>query len=385
MNQILTRLREDPHAAPTVHTEQHELTLFRETRALFAKMLEDIEAARQRVWIETYIYRSDRWGREFADVLMAAARRGVDVRLMYDALGSKNSDAAFFRELAGAGVSTRAFRPVRTVLRSLNWYPRDHSRLVLIDSAAYLGAFAWGDEWLPRDLGGGDWHDVGVRLEGQCVDSFQPVYGRRWLEAAGEGRTKNEDHETAAECEDVQCVFDVPDPSTPIHERHRERIQRARSRVWIENSYFCPPRDLLHDLFRAASRGVDVRIIVPRLNDLPSIQWAGRYCYAAWLKQGLKIYEYLPRVTHAKFAIVDHDWATLGSYNMNAASLRWPHEANVFVRDERFVAQMAELFEDDLRQSEAVTTAFMASRPLLERIGGMVACAAFHLTDRTRG
>ena len=383
MNQVLSRLREEELSAPTVHTARHELTLFPDTRSLFAAMLRDIDAARKRVWIETYIYRSDGWGREFAEVLVAAARRGVDVRLMYDALGSKDSDPELFRRLDEAGVSTRAFRPVRTVLRSLHWYPRDHSRLVLIDSAAYLGAFAWGDEWLPRDLGGGDWHDIGLRLEGQCVDSFEPVYERRWREAADDGE-RSADHETTAQCDDVQCVFDVPDPSTPIHERHRERIQRARSRVWIENSYFCPPRDLLRDLCRAAERGVDVRIIVPRLNDLPSIQWAGRYCYARWMRQGLEIYEYLPRVTHAKFAVIDDDWATLGSYNMNAASLRWPHEANVFVRDARFVAEMAQLFEHDLAQSEAVTSEFLASRPMLERIGGMLACAAFHLTDRTR-
>jgi cardiolipin synthase len=317
------------------------------------------------VWIETYIYRDDRFGEEFAARLTRAAERGCDVRLLYDALGSNRSASRFFTRLRARGVRARAYRPLHVVLRAGMW-PRTHARLVILDGRGYVGGAAWGEEWLPEAEGGKGWHEVCARLEGPCVADYARVFERHWREASStDGGFV---YDTGPRHHGVELVVDSPAKRNKVYEIHRERIQRARARVWIENAYFCPPRAFARDLAAAAARGVDVRIVVPGPTDLPSIQSAGRAHYGAWTRANIRIFEYQPHVLHAKFALVDDDWATVGTFNANATSLRWANEANLFVRDRRFVAQLGRVFERDLAQAVEVTLEALGRRPRLQAL-----------------
>jgi cardiolipin synthase len=349
----------------TISTGAHRLLLLPDMRSLLEALRGDVERARSRVWIETYIYRDDRFGHEFARRLVRAARRGCDVRLLYDALGSNKSDARFFERLRAKGVQARPYRPLVVVLRAGMW-PRTHARLVILDGRGYVGGAAWGDEWLPEAEGGKGWHEVCARLEGPCIADYASAFERHWREA----RSTNGGfvYDTESKHNGVELVVDSPARQNTVYEMHRERVQRARKRVWLENAYFCPPRAFARDLAAAAARGVDVKIVVPGPTDLPSIQSAGRALFQAFSQAKIRIFEYQPSVLHAKFALIDDDWATVGTFNANATSLRWANEANLFVRDRRFVAQLGRVFERDLASAIEVTPEVIGRRHPLQAL-----------------
>ncbi|WP_104983303.1 phospholipase D-like domain-containing protein [Sorangium cellulosum] len=330
-------------------------------------LLDDIARARDRIWISTYIYRNDRMGHRFADAFADAVRRGVDVRLLYDALGSHATPEAFFEDMRARGIRARAYRPLRTVLRGRALFPREHSRIVVIDGAGYVGGAAWADEWLPRDQGGGGWHEVCSRVVGPCVTDMQRAFECRWMLADDPGG-RSFDYWTGGVYDDVEFITDAPKPPAVIYERHLERVRAARRRIWIENAYFCPPRGLERELMEAARRGIDVKIIVPRDSDLPSIRHASLARYPSWLDSGIQIYEFLPSMLHSKFAVIDDDWATVGTFNVNPTSLRWVSEANLIVKQPAFVRDAALLFERDMARSEAICLSALPEQSPLARL-----------------
>jgi len=167
-----------------ISTGRHSLLLLPGMDRLIGSLERDLAASRRRVLIETYIYRDRKLGRGLGRLLARAEARGADVRLLYDALGPHAADSAFFGDLRSRGVDAR-YRPLEVAISQGDPFPRDHSRIVVSDSAAYTGGAAWGDEWLPRRLGGKGWYDVCVRVEGPCVEDFARLFEQRWREADG--------------------------------------------------------------------------------------------------------------------------------------------------------------------------------------------------------
>lgn len=363
-----------------VRTAAHVLTLFPAMGPMLESITHDVEAARERVWVETYIYRDGRLGRSFGERLVTAARRGADVRLLYDPLGSEEADPRYFDELAARGVKVRAYRPRPVMWRTGSYWPRDHSRVVSVDDKAYTGGAAWGDEWLPRDEGGDGWHDVCSRVHGPCSEDFGRVFLQRWAEAAGE--LAPEDYATHHRYPDLEFVSDSPVAGDMlVYERYRERVRRARKRVWIENAYFLPPLGLLRDLYDAAARGVDVRVVVPARSDLAIIARAARAEHDQWLAHGIKVFQFVPTMLHSKFAVVDDDWATIGTFNANVTSIRYANEANLFVFDRTFVAAVARLFGADVARSRRLTPALLGRRSPADWLKDALANAVFNLLE----
>jgi cardiolipin synthase A/B len=348
-----------------VRTANHELILYPDPGPFFASLEQSIGKASERVWLETYIYRDDALGAPFAEHLVAAARRGLDVRLLYDPQGSRGARPQFFEQLAAAGVSVRAYRPWQPKRRRWSYWPRDHSRIVVVDRTAHTGGVNWGVEWLPRAQGGGDWHDVSVAVRGPCVADFATVFQRRWAEATN---TDGIVDFAGADSADVQLIADSPAERNIMLTHLCQAIDGAVRRVWVQNSYCVPPKLLLSALSQAARRGVDVKVIVPGQSDLPSIQAVARGEYLEWLRAGLRVNEYLPRVMHSKFALIDDVWATIGTFNAMSPGVWWANETNVIVRDRQFVAELAQIFETDLGQSAVVGPSWVARRPLRARL-----------------
>lgn len=350
-----------PSSTPVdVQTASHELRLYPDPGPFFQELKAQISGASRRVWIETYIYRDDALGAAFARHLAEAAQRGLDVRLLYDPQGSRGSSDGFFDALARSGVQTRAYRPWRLARKRWLYWPRDHGRTVIVDQHAYTGGMNWGREWLPRDEGGDDWHDVILGIQGPTVEDCEKLFLQRWAEASERDDVIDI---VGSDAHDVQLVADSAAHSGIILQRLCEAIHAAEQRVWIENSYCVPPQLLLSALAGAVRRGVDVQLLVPGHSDLPSIQAVTRGEYRAWLKSGLCVCEYQPRVMHSKFALIDADWATVGTFNAISPGIWWANETNFIVHDRAFVAALARVFEDDVRQSERITLATVASRP----------------------
>lgn len=368
---------------PPIDTGHHALVLLSGMEAMLRAIVRDVDAARERVVVETYIYRDDTLGRLFAEALVRAAARGVPVRLLYDPLGSQKTDVRFFDGLRAQGVEVRAYRPTRVVLRAASYGPRDHSRNVVIDHTAYTGGAAWGDEWLPKHRGGKGWHDVCLRVQGPVVEDFARAFDQRWREALGEELVPR-DYRTGDRYPDLELVCDAPTAKSVVYDRHVEAVRRARARVWLESAYFFPPPELLRELYRAAARGVDVRVIVPGESDLPLLKRAARSEYREWTRRGLKIHEYRRCMLHSKFAVVDDDWCTVGTFNINPPSIVWANEANVFVWDRTFVRRLAALFEADLQSCELVTEAAARRRPILQQAVDQLANDLLTLAYMTR-
>lgn len=336
-----------------VRSDQHRLALYPGPGSLFRELERCIGAARHRFWLATYIYRDDRFGVAFAQRLAAAAGRGVDVRLLYDPNGSRYTRRSFFTALRAQGVGVRSYRPWRLA-------PRDHGRLVVSDDAAFTGGVNWGSEWEELARGGAGWHDVSIGLQGPCVQDFRRVFLLRWAEA--DGRRGVRDYATGRAYGDVELVADSSSGPCLVYERLRDRVEGARKRVWIESAYCVPPPELLAALARAARRGVDVRLLVPARSDIMSLVEVARGEYRRWLERGIKVHEYRPAVLHGKFAVIDDDWATVGTFNPISTGLWWCNETNVIVHDAAFVRALAELYRTDLARSSTVDHAWLARR-----------------------
>jgi len=364
---------------PAILTARHAITLLPGMESVLQAIIGDVDAARTRVSVETYIYRDDKLGRMFADVLARAAARGVRTRLLYDPLGSEQTSPDFFVELRSRDIDARPYRPA-DVLMVPGTFPRDHSRVVVVDENAYTGGAAWGDEWLPLVQGGKGWHDVCLRLKGPCVEDFGRLFEQRWREALGDPVVPV-DLTTGNKYPDVELVGDTPGTGNLVYDRHRRMIQRARRRVWIENAYFFPPAALMRDLYAAAARGVDVQVILPGETDLPILKRAARAEFRTWLDRGLGVFEFQKGMVHSKFAVIDDDWCTIGTFNANPTSTGLANEVNVFVFDPAFVARVARLFEADRQLSREVTREALDSRPLFEQTVDRLANDALNLVD----
>jgi cardiolipin synthase len=299
------------------------------------------------------------------------------VRLLFDALGSKNTSPRFIEAIRRTGVRAEPFRPLR--LLPIEVFPRDHARIVLLDDVAYTGGSAWGDEWLPVEEGGKGWHDVCVRLRGPCIRDLARIFEQRWRHRGTRDATPPESPND--ESADVTVVADLARGTRRIYDAHLAAVRRAKRRVWIENSYFLPPEELLRELVTATRRGVDVRILLPGESDLPTVAWAARGEYARWIASGLDVLEYQASVMHAKIAVVDDDWCTIGTFNINAVSMACAHELNVFVREHAFVETVAAQIAHDFDQSKRMTLADVRAWPLHVRLWHQLAARVFRILE----
>ncbi len=344
----------------------------------------DIEAARRRVLIECYIFASDEFGQEFAERLCKAVERGLDVRVLYDPLGSQKSEVEFFERMCARGIKVQPYRPAWPALMKGKLAPRDHARIFLADDVAWTGGAAWAKQWAPKDKGGEGWHDINIRIEGPVVTDFAKLFEQRWTEAPA--KQAPEDYDTGDRYPDLRMCADVPNrDDSLVYDTYCKRICAARERIWMANAYFLPPPPMLRGLVEAAQRGVDVRILVPGESDLPIIRRASHSEYGGWIEAGLKIFEYQNVVMHSKYAVIDDDWCTVGTFNANSTSLGAANELNVFVFEPGFIAQCVAQLEKDLAQSILVTREMAASRPFLEQVGDQLASDAMAVVDMVVG
>lgn len=317
---------------------------------LFAAMLADIRAARASVRMESYIYAADEVGKAIAAALIERAGAGCTVRLRVDALGSFDTlDASLARTLTDGGVALEWCRRW-SWRRPLEIHRRNHRKLLIVDEhCCYLGGYNVHREASRRAFGDGRWRDTHVRLEGDLVaqaklafDEYQHLLQRRaWQQLRGS-------HGYLVPNLGIRRRF-------LLHRWLKRRFGRARQRVWLTTPYFVPPASIQRALIRAAARGIDVRVLVPRHSDVRLAQWASRAAYAGLLAGGVRIYEYLPRMLHAKTAVVDHNWSMVGTANLDYRSLFINDELVLWSDVPALNQGLAEDFERDLADAEEIT------------------------------
>jgi cardiolipin synthase len=354
--------------------------LLRDGREVFPGWLGAIEAARTRVSLEMYIFSDDKIGRRFAEALLAAAARGVQVRLLYDYVGCRDTPASFFARLRAGGVHTIAYHRVR-FWRPRFWtlWRRDHRKLLVCDGlVAFVGGINISDEWLDVAEGGGGWRDAAVRLEGPAVADVEAIFLGTWnRRARRRARLASGTLARPAPAGDARVTVVA---NSELRERFAIRraglhaARDAKRRVLLANPYFVPDRGIVRGLARAAARGLDVRLLLPRVSDSRLLDLAARATFEPLLRAGVRIWRSAAFV-HTKLLAVDDAFVSIGSYNLDHRSLRYNLEVVVNVLDARFNAEAVALIESDMNAHVEVTLAEFGRRSWLARLAERLAFA----------
>jgi cardiolipin synthase len=325
-----------------------------------------IDAAQHHVHAQYYLIRDDATGRWFRERLVAAAKRGVHVRLLMDGFGCFALGRAYKRPLHQAGVEVAEFLPMRSVLlQPVNL--RNHRKIVVVDgTTSFTGGLNVGDEYRGHMAGLGSWRDVHLRIRGPASSELQRVFFQDWAFATGtfippEGYFPQSDAPEGAAT--VAIVPSGPDTRTEaIHRLFVGAISGATREVAITTPYFVPNESLRVALELAAMRGVRVRLILPSKSNHAVTFHAGRGFYAPLIEAGVEVCEYEPGIVHAKTLIADSQVALVGSANMDLRSFRLNFEVHTLVHDGSTAAALHEAFENDAAQSRIVRSEAWAVR-----------------------
>jgi cardiolipin synthase len=313
-------------------TAGNRVDLIENGEAFYRRVFAAIDAAREELQLETFILFEDEVGWALHARLLAAARRGVKVQVLVDGYGSPGFSAEFLDPLVVAGVDFRAFdpKPILFGVR-LNVFRRMHRKLVVIDGErAFVGGINYSADHL-RTFGPDAKQDYAVEVEGPVVAHIRGFV---------RGGTHGPAPPARGTADAAFVLRDNRRNSTGIERAYRAAIRAARSEIVIANAYFFPGRGFLRELRHAARRGVKVRLILQGEPDMPVAMKAARSLYRELMRDGVEIHEYRARPFHGKVALVDGQWATVGSSNLDPLSLSLNLEANLFVRDHGFNRQL---------------------------------------------
>lgn len=334
-----------PKLAPVVEA----LELFTEGDALYDAMLASIRSATQSVRFESYIFADDAVGWEFARALGERARQGVDVRVQIDAAGAfLQSTQRLDRYLRQQGVRLRWFHRWRW-RNPLRYNRRNHRKLLVVDDArAFVGGFNIHRESSRRLYGDKRWRDTHVGMGGALAVQAGQLFDAFWC---------GQRHWESRPGDNAGAVLLANRSAACRHRLHcwyLERFRTARERIYVTTPYLVPSLRLQGLLTAAAARGVDVRLLVPGLSDVAIVQWAAHAIFARLLRAGVRIHEYLPRVLHAKTAVVDGEWSTIGTANLDYRSFFTNYEVNLIARDPLLATALERQFQADLAEAEPI-------------------------------
>ncbi len=348
----------------------NHLTLLTRGKDVYEEMWRAIEEARESIHLETYRLRADKTGREFAQRLQLQARAGLQVRVIYDAIGSFDIDPVFINRLRNAGVQVLEYHPLQPWRPRWGINRRDHRKILAIDGKiAFTGGVNISDDHAPLEEGGSDWHDVHVKVEGPAAAEIDRLFRGVWKK-----ETKRPIPFLPNSA--VQPGYSKVWVAANQEFLHRLRIRlaylrsihAARQEIIIANAYFVPDFRITRALAGASDRGVAVRILVQGASDLPWVQKAGRYHFDYLLRRGVKIYEWPGPILHAKAAVADRTWSAVGSYNLDHRSLLSNLELNLHILDEEFSGKLADALGEDIARSREITLDSWRKRPLSDKI-----------------
>ncbi|MDQ2978618.1 MAG: phospholipase D-like domain-containing protein, partial [Acidobacteriota bacterium] len=339
--------------------------------AIFDSMDVAFRSAKQSINLETYIFDDGAAGVRVARTLSEKARQGVAVRVLVDGFGARLGRLA--DEMAAAGVKVAVYRPLR-IYSLYKVGNRTHRRIFTIDGrVGFCGGIGIDDRWLGNARNPLEWRETMVRVEGPVVAQLQHIFFEDWVHTTGEvlnGSSQFPNIEPAGDMLAQAISSSRTDQSSMAKLQYYMAIQAARRKIWIENAYFVPDRQIRQGLVQAAARGVDVRVIVPgKYIDAAIVRNASRFHYDELLDGGVQIYEYLPTMMHNKVMVVDGIWTSIGSINFVNRSMRKNGEASVSIYDRRFAEQVEAMVENDLTHCERFTKEKWRKRGLLARFG----------------
>jgi cardiolipin synthase len=369
--------REGEQISPTKFVDGNAVELLRNGPATYQAMADLIAGAHQRIDMESYEFDTVEGGK-FADLLLARAAQGVTVNLMYDAWGSLETPSSLFDRMRQGGIHVVEFSPFDpAAFATLDLNRRDHRKLLVVDAAvAITGGVNISEVYENRrrqpqtdDPDQQPWRDTDIRLQGPAVAEFERLFVTAWREQKGPPLPDVVTLPTRFGELQVQAVNGSPIDHRPlIYRTLLVAITLARSSIHLTTGFFVPTPDLEDALESAARRGVEVELILPSQSDSATALAAGRARYADLMEAGVRIFERQDVVLHAKTAVIDGVWSTVGSSNLDWRSVVENAEINAVVLGSVFGGQMEQMFAEDRARSNAIDPARWAERPFGERL-----------------
>jgi cardiolipin synthase A/B len=362
-------------------TKGNKVTLLADGQATYAAMFKALRNAKDHINLESYIIEDDETGHKFSDLLLQKQAGGVQVNLIYDCVGSMNTPASFFQRLRDGGIQVVGFNPVNPLKAREEWglTHRDHRKILIADGKiAIIGGINISEVYSSSPLKRKQnekapirWRDTDIQIEGPAVAEFQKLFQDTWLKQKGPKLSERNYFPALKEAGNVlvRVVGSTPGETNRIpFIVYVSAIIFAEHSIHVTNSYFIPDDQIIEAFTDAAERGVDVRIILPGITDSPLVLHAQRYFYSRLLKSGVKLYEHSTSLLHAKTAVVDKVWSTVGSTNMDYLSLLSNDEVNAVILSQEFAVEMEKMFVRDLADSRQIQLEEWGKRPLSQRI-----------------
>ncbi len=321
---------------------------------IYSAMLDAIREARTNITFETFVFR-DEVGATFVEELANASRRGVQVHMMLDWLGSRTMNQDLLQAARAAGCELQLYHPP-------SWYHlgrlnnRTHRKLLIIDGRiGFTGGVGMGREWKPGCNGLPPWRETHFRAEGPVVAQMQAVFVDNWIKTTGRVLHGAEYFPTLSPVGDMEAQMFGSSPvggSESMHLMVLLALTAAKTSIDIENAYFVPDKLTVEALCSAARRGVRVRIVVPgRHTDARIGRWAAHGLYGALLESGIQLYEYQPTMMHCKVLVIDGLWSSVGSSNFDDRSFRLNDEANLNIFSRDVAREQIALIDADIQHS----------------------------------
>jgi cardiolipin synthase A/B len=358
---------------PRVETfvEGNHVELLRAGLQSYERMLQAIDQAHICVWLEMYWFAADDLGQRFFQALSRALGRGVSVRVIYDALGSYGTPVGYFEALRCQGARVFEFNPLQPFEKRFHLAKmtlRNHRKLLIVDAAvAFTGGTNISSHWLSVEDGGGGWRDEVVQVTGPVVHQLGVAFAASFLETAGEPiEVLPEVRPLGEDAVAVLTQGTFPRRRQALH-AYLWRLTTATKSIYVANAYFIPEGRLGRALRRAARRGVDVRVMCPGLSDVAVVSLASRHTWEKLLNSGVRLFEWNKTVFHSKTAVVDGEWTTAGSFNLDGLSLRNNRELNISVLSHRLAQEAEAQFLSDCSLCDEVDAAKFRNRPWAEK------------------
>lgn len=364
-----------------VHNSQSPVTMRNRVNVLtngiekFRALIQALNGATHHIHMQYYIWRADGVGRDIQRVLIEKARAGVEVRIIYDSVGSWRLDKQYIQELRAAGAEIYPFLPVVLPLAASKINYRNHRKIVVVDGeVAFMGGLNIGDEYLGKDPRLGFWRDTHLQVWGDAVYVLQAIFLMDWAFVKGE--THHRLHRSiyfpvhdVQERQFMQIAASGPDSEwEAVMQAYFTAITSATRSVHITSPYFIPDDSILMAIKTAALSGIDVTLILPGRPDHRIVYWATMSYVEELLQAGVNVYVYQKGFIHAKILIIDGVIASLGTANMDIRSFYYNFEVNALIYDEKIVRTLEDDFHRDLRDSRRVTHGDIANRTFPQKL-----------------
>lgn len=354
-------------------TEDNDVEIFTDGNEKFDALIEDIRHARKYVFLQYYIIKNDILFNRIREVLLEKAAEGVEVRVLFDAMGCRSVQKKFWKELKKQGIHIAVFFPALFGRLHLRVNYRNHRKIVIIDGKiGYVGGFNIGKEYIGLDPKFGHWRDTHLRIRGSAVTALLVRYIQDWDYAAKENLFTNPEYMVYPDekCGDIkmQIISSGPDSvSQNIRNNYLRLIHKAKKSIYIQTPYFIPDEAIQTALIVAIYSGVEVNVMIPCKPDHPFVYWATMSYIGELIMAGANCYTYNNGFLHAKGLSIDGEACCYGTANMDIRSFSLNFEVNAMIYDEKIAQEMERIFREDLKLCTRITKDMYKGRSLWHR------------------